>query len=254
MAVFGNYSKYYDLLYREKDYSAEAAYVSTLLRAHGAAPACPLLEIGCGTGKHALEFAKAGHPVAGLDRSPAMLEEGRARTRGVPGIRFLPGDAKDFNLGETFDAAVSLFHVMSYLTGNADLAGAFRSVSRHLKPRGLFLFDFWYGPGVLSDPPAPREKSAEDDRYLVKRKARPTVDSLTDTVRVEYLLTAVDKDTGATDEIKETHLMRYLFAPELEILLSQAGMSLLTVKEWMSLDEAPKTSSWNACAVARKKG
>nr|MBA2706707.1 SAM-dependent methyltransferase [Gemmatimonadaceae bacterium] len=56
MSVFGSYSRYYDLLYRDKDYAAESAYVASLLAVH-APGARSILEIGCGTGAHAAELS-----------------------------------------------------------------------------------------------------------------------------------------------------------------------------------------------------
>jgi SAM-dependent methyltransferase len=69
--VFDAYSRYYDLLYREKDYAAEADYVARLLRAHGAGTELP--EFGCGTGEHARLLAAHGYQVLGIDRSAQMI-------------------------------------------------------------------------------------------------------------------------------------------------------------------------------------
>ena len=57
---FKAYSKYYDLLYTGKDYSAEATYIDTLIKRHAHA-AQHILELGCGTGAHAEYLARMGY-------------------------------------------------------------------------------------------------------------------------------------------------------------------------------------------------
>src|SRR2546428_4293452 len=61
------YSAYYDLLYRDKDYAAEARFVAELVRRHGGRPPAgvELLDLACGTGRHLIELARLGMVVAG---------------------------------------------------------------------------------------------------------------------------------------------------------------------------------------------
>ena len=83
MTVFDAYSSYYDLLYRDKNYSAEAAYVLSLIRQCGTQPRT-LLELGCGTGLHATAFAESGVDVTGVDISQTMLAKAEERRRKLP--------------------------------------------------------------------------------------------------------------------------------------------------------------------------
>ena len=70
--VFSDYARYYDLLYRDKDYAAEAEYVAGLIRKfHPSARS--ILELGSGTGMHAIHLAKQGYEVTGIDISPDMI-------------------------------------------------------------------------------------------------------------------------------------------------------------------------------------
>ena len=81
--AFDAYSRYYDLLYRDKDYAAEAQYVAGALRRH-APQAKRLLELGCGTGGHAEHLARAGYAVDGFDVSDTMLARAAARRATLP--------------------------------------------------------------------------------------------------------------------------------------------------------------------------
>ena len=68
MGQFGNlYSQYYDLLYQDKDYLAETNYVDNLIQEFGRCNSKTMLDLGCGTGKHAELFCDQGYKVHGVD-------------------------------------------------------------------------------------------------------------------------------------------------------------------------------------------
>lgn len=254
MTVFAGYSRYYDLLYRDKDYAGEARYVSNLIR-HHAPEASSIMEIGCGTGAHAAELAGMGYSVTGVDMSLGMLESAQSRRSDLPSdlqsrMSFTCGDARSVRLGRKFDAVISLFHVMSYQTSNADLASAFETAKEHLRPGGVFVFDCWYGPAVLRQWPAVTRKHLSDDVTEVDRIAEPAIHAETNVVDVNYSIKVTDRLTGTTEVLRETHHMRYLFSPEIDAALSAAGMSLIDSYAWMS-DEPPGFDSWGACFVGR---
>lgn len=255
MSVFEHYARYYDLLYRDKDYAGEAAFVHRQLTAHGA-PVAGLLELGCGTGRHAVEFARLNWTVEGVDLSLGMI--GQAQTRSLQlspeiakRVRFEAGDARTLRKGKDYGVVVSLFHVMSYHTGNADVAAAMATAANHLPAGGLFLFDFWYGPAVLSDPPVVRVKRLQDERIDVTRIAEPELLSDLNQVIVHYHIVLRDKVTGGYQEIRENHAMRYFFLPELDQWLSGAGMALLKSGAWCS-QERLGTNTWYGYVLAKK--
>lgn len=81
--VYGrSLARLYDLFYGAKPYRAESRFLSGILRENGVVQGERLLELACGTGGHALELAKAGFLVTGVDRSAAMLGEARRKAAG----------------------------------------------------------------------------------------------------------------------------------------------------------------------------
>src|SRR5258708_704192 len=146
MSVFGgNYSSYYDLFYAGKDYAAEAAFVKDIIRRHNP-NATSLVEFGCGSARHAVEFARTGFSITGVDRSANMIERGQSRIDALDPrlrtkIKLMQGDATLIKSSESFEAVVSLFHVVSYQTANEALVGIFRAARSALVPDGLFDFD-----------------------------------------------------------------------------------------------------------------
>lgn len=252
-SVFNAYARYYDLLYCDKDYAGEAAYVDRLIQRHRSGTRS-LLELGSGTGKHARLLAEKGYEVHGVERSADMLAIAQAAPFGAPssGLRpptFSQGDLRDVRVGKPFEAVISLFHVISYMPANADLLKAFATARAHLVPGGLFVFDFWYGPAVLSERPAVRVKRMEDDRLAVTRLAEPVLNTEACQVEVNYHLFLRDKAADRVEEIRETHLMRYLFLPEVEHLLASSGLGLRHAEEWMT-GQTASPSTWGVCVVA----
>jgi len=250
MDRFNLYAQYYDLLYRDKDYAAEAAYVDSLIR-HQLPHARTLLNMGCGTGRHDQEFARSGYQVTGIDLSAEMIAIANQRAANNSSLTFLQADIRNAALGKTFDVVVSLFHVMSYQVNNHDLAAAISTAANHLQPGGLFIFDCWYGPGVLTDPPVTRIKQMANQHINVTRTAQPFLNDYENWVDVHYNIAIQQQGTTAVTEIAETHRMRYLFAPEIA-LLTQSNFNLLGAFEWLGMQQ-PTTQSWNAVFVLQKK-
>ncbi len=250
MSVFNEYARYYDLLYRDKDYTGEAEYVHGLIQAH-VPGARNILNIGCGSGRHDRCLVAYGYTVTGVDMSEEMLAAAKEAAMETAALEYVLGDARTVRLNRQFDAVISLFHVMSYQVTNADLKAAFATAAAHLKPGGLFLFDCWYGPGVLSDRPTNRLKELEDDIISVKRIAEPVLHPNENVVDVNYRVSISNKFTGDTKEIRETHWMRYLFMPEILEYLEQCGLQRCFFRKWME-DDAPNDTTWYLCCGAAK--
>jgi SAM-dependent methyltransferase len=256
MPVFEDYARYYNLLYRDKDYAGESAFVLDTLRGHGRAPET-LLDLGCGTGRHALEMARRGVLVTGVDMSETMLALGRETLNehaSADFVRLRQGDARSVRIGETFDAVVSLFHVMSYQNTEDDALAVMETARAHLEPGGLFMFDFWHGPGVLRDLPERRERNMENGETRIRRVAVPELRVADNLVMVNYSISLATPD--GMSGFKESHSMRYWFLPELRRLARQAGFTIVREGGWMH-DAPPSLADWNAWMLAsawRKTG
>lgn len=255
MTVFGNYARYYNLLYRDKDYGAEAKFIDKLLQTYAPSTEA-LLELGCGTGVHAALLASSGYEVCGVDVSQEMLAQAEARSRSLPPeiaskLCFLQGDLRTLRIERNFDAVISLFHVFSYQTTNQDLQAAFATAKAHLKPGGVLIFDCWYGPAVLSDRPVVRVKRLEDEEISVTRIAEPVMHANENLIDVNYQVFIKNKSSCAVEELSETHKMRYLFKPEIDYFLSENQFHPLAAGEWMTGNE-PGVQSWGVYFVAKR--
>ena len=250
MEVFKDYAYYYNTFYQDKDYKAEAAQVDSLLKKFGCG-VTSVLNYGCGTGKHDIELSKLGYCCTGIDFSDLMIDLARdnVKQEGID-IRFSVADIRCYESQEQYDSVISLFHVMSYQNRNSDILAAFRAARKALNAGGIFLFDVWYGPGVLCDKSGIRVKEIEDEKNKLVRIARPVMHDKENVVNVEYEVLVMDKKSGETKSINEVHNMRYFFRPELEFFLNEAGFELVENLDCQTLG---KTSydSWTSYFIAK---
>src|SRR4051812_47469527 len=134
---FSLFDQFYDLLYQEKDYAGESRYITSLLDQQINKPR-DLLELGCGTGNYSKHLSNAGFNITGIEKSEQMV--GLARSKAIPHFFPIVDDITTFNIDKKFDAAVSLFHVISYLTKNEEILSCLKRVAQHLNKDGLFIF------------------------------------------------------------------------------------------------------------------
>jgi SAM-dependent methyltransferase len=250
--LFDRYASFYDALYAEKDYEAECDFLVRVLGERGVGEGATILDLGSGTGNHDIPLARRGFEVTGVDRSAEMIALARekAAKAGVA-VDFIVGDVRDVSIGRTFDAVVSLFAVVCYQLTNDDLLHMFGNVRRHLESGGIFVFDGWFGPGVLSDRPTVRTKVVTDSSGdVITRIANPTLDVFAHTVEVAY---EVKRESGGqvVAETSETHPMRFLFAQEIALLLELSGLELVAFGPFMDVSRPITASDWNFSAAAR---
>lgn len=249
MEAFSDYARYYNLLYKDKDYRGEVEYIDKLIK-ENVSEAKTILDLGCGTGRHAQLLVEKKYNVYGVDVSKDMLSIAK-QIPSNPNLAFQHGDIRSLSLGNKYDIVLSLFHVMSYQTTNADLLNTFQTMYDHLNDCGVFLFDCWFGPAVLRNPPAVRIKRFEDDMSHIIRIAEPIMHPNKNTVDVNYEMIIQNKSNRVMSTLKETHRLRYLFVPEIEIFLRQAKLTMLACEEWMTRKK-PDFDTWNVMVFGKK--
>jgi len=251
--VFQRYAQVYDALYRDKDYDTECDFLNTVFRQFGKTPIKRVLDLGCGTGGHSIPLARMGYSVIGIDRSVEMLKTARrkADTFNLDGnLKFKTGDIQTAECQGTFDAVLCMFAVLSYQVSNAELTAVIANARQHLPKGGLFIADFWYGPGVLCERPSERIKDIRVGNDRIIRLVMPVLNSEENIVEVKYRILKFEKNR-LIGEIQETHNMRYLFKPELEYILTQSQFTLEHFGPFGQLHEKLSEAHWNAMFVAR---
>jgi SAM-dependent methyltransferase len=128
----------FDVMYRDAvpPWDIGRPQEAFLRLAEAGALAGRVLDVGCGTGEHALLAASRGLPATGVDASPTAIARARekARVRGLP-VRFEVGDALDLSvLGDRFDTVLDcgLFHTFD----DDERASYARSLHAAVEPDG----------------------------------------------------------------------------------------------------------------------
>lgn len=137
--LFENYGVQYDREVFAQGTTGECDFIE---REIGGDTGCRILDIGCGTGRHAIELATRGYSVVGIDLSESLLARAtqKASERGLS-IEFLRHDARELPFAEEFDLAIMLcegaFPLMETDEMNFEIL---RGAARALKPGGKLIF------------------------------------------------------------------------------------------------------------------
>lgn len=248
-----DYASHYDLIYEAKNYDAEVELIQKNLVEHSSRPVKSILDIGCGTGSHALRLAERGFEVVGVDRSPAMLDKAREKAQtGNLAVSFVEGDIRTTYLDRRFDAVVCMFAVLGYLSSNQDLSTALSLVRRHLELNGVFVFDVWFGPAVMKQAPSERFRVVNSGESELLRASSGELDIMKQLCTVAISTWEV-REAKVVRHAREQHVMRYFFPQELAAMLDHADLELLKLVPFPEGAGEPDASSWNVLGVARAK-
>lgn len=253
--IFADYSEFYDLLYEDKPYREEARFVAGLLERYAPAgePVRTILDLACGTGRHCFELEGMGYAVEGSDLSAAMIERARAAAaeRGSAAVFHNVPFQEAARIGRRFDAVISMFSAIDYLTTHRDLMVSLENVHRLLRPCGLFAFDYWNGNAVVKDYSPVRELRKQRGNLEIVRTSRTQLDRVQQIAEVNFRFECL-ADGVVQHEFAERHLVRYFFFREIETYLELCGFDLVHRSGFLADTFSP--DDWNIAVVARKKG
>ena len=249
----GIYSEVYDLIYQDKNYESECNLIEDIFRKYSKRPVQSILDLGCGTGNHAIPLAKRGYKVTGVDLSESMLEHARVKVENSKEkklLKFIQGDIRSINLKQKFDAAIMMFAVLGYQLENSDVFSTLKCVRKHLKKDSLFIFDVWYGPAVLREKPSQKIKILSNSKGRVLRVASGELDIMKHLCTVHYLVWQLEKNK-IVQEIEEHHTMRFFFLKELEFFLQVSGLEIIHWGAFPQFKSKTSESTWNIIGVAK---
>lgn len=251
---FREYAQYYDLLYQDKDYASEARFVAGLVGRFVEKPAqhTDILDLACGTGRHAIELARMEYFVEGSDLSSDMVTVARERAKqaGLP-IRFHNESFQNCNrIDKKYDAVIAMFSAIDYLTDYVDFARTLENIQGLLREGGVFVFDCWNGNAVIKDYSPVRVKRIKDGERGLLRITNTTLDPISQiaTLNFDFILLS---SGSIVREFSEVHRIRYYFPQELKDLLTASGYEVLHRCPFLKDGDVVTPSDWNLTYVAR---
>ncbi len=240
----GDYLRIYSHVLTPERAQQEAAFVEEALALQ---PGQRVLDLCCGTGRHALLLARRGLQVTALDLSAEYIEvlAHESRAQGL-GIETVVGDMRHIPYREAFDAVINMFTAFGYLETERDDMEVLHAVAAALKPGGLLLMDLLNREWVIANNEEHDwHQDAGGSIYLERRR----LDLRTSRNHVDFLVISPD---GSRRHVDGHHIRLYTLT-EIDHMLSTAGMAFEACYGGFS-GEAYSPSSRRMIVIARRNG
>ncbi|PKL07441.1 MAG: hypothetical protein CVV51_14095 [Spirochaetae bacterium HGW-Spirochaetae-7] len=136
------WTEFAPLLFGGDRWAEAPAVVDAILALSGASPGASVLDMCCGPGRHALEFAARGHPVVGIDITEPYIAAARdsAAAMGLS-AEFIHADARSWSRPGAFDLALNLFTSFGYFGTAAEDVAMLERIRESLAPGGVLVMD-----------------------------------------------------------------------------------------------------------------
>ena len=211
-----------------------------------------VLDVGCGTGTHALLFAEAGCQVTGIDidADAIAVADGKCAGRATAVPRFACQDIATLD-DDGFDLAVSLFNVINYIDCPQTLTRFLQAVAQRLAPGGVYVFDCWNGLAALLDPPRDQETEIDAGDECITVSTHPRIDHMRQSVHVANQVTVTRSD-GGTDRFSHDYTSTLWTPWHLRQLLALAGFGNVSICQWMQPNKPADEQSWRIMCICRR--
>lgn len=250
----GKHAVYYDIFYRDKSYAEEAAFLHECFQKYSHGENKRLLELACGTGRHAFELEKLGYQIVATDYSNDLLDVARRNAEQMRShVEFQFQDMRDLSLKPGyFDTAYCLFDSIGYLQTNEAIQQALVGVHEHLRQDGLFACEFWHAAAMLRNYEPERLRTWKTDEGEIVRISKTRLDVQRQVAEVTYIIDEVGPN-GYSNHLEETQTNRYFLVQEMAAFLQNAGfepVDWLTAYIW---DKPIDENTWHILAIARRE-
>ena len=243
------YSKYYDLIYETKDYKKECDRVENLIEHNPKIK--KILDIGCGTCNHSIEFSKRGYHVVALDQSNEMLKIAKKKIaeKKIKNIQLVQGNAEMFALKKQvkFDAVFLLFYVLGYIK---NLEEFIKNIKKHLKKNALLIFDFWHESAINHKSPGTSIKKFNQNQMEFIKISKGKINKKKKLIEIN-IRTSLEKEGNLVSKSEELHLVKYYNLEFLKIFFERNGFKLIRFEDFNHQGTPPNKKSWNAYGVSR---
>jgi SAM-dependent methyltransferase len=219
--IYSKYGEYYDLIYSIKNYDGECESLISYFKKFSKDEIKSILDVGCGTGEHSIRFAEKGYNVVGVDLSDVMISQAKRKVkrRSLP-VEFFVQDMRNFSLKKKFDAVICLFGTFGYCTKDNEITATLRKIRDHLKPQGLFIFDFWPVHAYISRKHWQSVREVKKEDIYIIRIMDCTFELETNMINLKIRCNVV-RNARLIESFQEEHRLRTFTLPEIVHILKE---------------------------------
>ena len=98
-----------------------------------------ILDMGCGTGRHAVALAKNGYQVTAVDNASVLFEKAKNDNKDISNLNFVSGDVRYLEEKNKYDAVICLFDVVGSYPKVNDNVKIIKSAYESLKRNGILI-------------------------------------------------------------------------------------------------------------------
>jgi cyclopropane fatty-acyl-phospholipid synthase-like methyltransferase len=250
----GRHAELYDVIYAEKDYLHEGKFVAGLLEKFSLSAGKKVLELACGTGRHAMTLESLGYDVTATDYSADMIKVAQKNAAPLQSkVTFTVNDMRSLgsDLGE-FDGVVCLFDSIGYVQTNESIRAVFSGVHERLKKDGIFIFEYWHAAAMLRSYEPLRVKRIPLPNGELVRISETKIDAARQLASVSYDLIELS-NAGTYTRTCETQTNRFFLLGEMEQILDSAGFDVLSSHAGFTDSQQIDENTWHVVAVVRRK-
>lgn len=161
-------SPYYHLLYRNRNNEEADQFINQLIQFFKPPAGSSMLDIPCGSGRHAIRLAELGYNVTGADIAEESIRQ--AKNFENDHLHFFCHDIRNkFHLNH-FDWVLNLFTSFGYFNNEKDSHDAFSTLANALKENGILVIDFLNAVKVRKHLPSTFNDRTGDVLFFINKK------------------------------------------------------------------------------------
>ena len=256
MSIYEKFGEHYDLIYQGiVNYEKECDALEKIFAKLCQRKPKSILDIGCGTGSHAVILSKRGYNVTGIDISKTMIKKAKEKAKKEKvKAEFFVQDMRNIKLNKKFDCAICIFGGFGYILKYEDLVNAFSGLRQHLNKGGLFIFEFWNVGGIRPSPYQSWMKT-QDDNVTLYRLSESNFDPQTNVLNIDFHFILIRKDK-LVETFNETHKIKCYTLAEIRKYLEDNEFKLVSDYDWDGKNETefktPRKETFRILAIAKK--
>jgi SAM-dependent methyltransferase len=231
---------YYHTLYKNRNTAEASAFVNRLLRYLSPPGDARILDLACGSGRHAIELASKGYDVTGIDLSPESIRI--ASLSESDNLHFFIHDMRNIFRTRYYQYIFNFFTSFGYFERASEDQRAMRAISSGLVEGGTLVIDYLNVVRAVSQLVPKATMEIDGIQFNIERKA--------DDRFIYKYIEVMDKPRNETHHFMErVSILNY---QQFEHLLADAGLTLLTAFGSYALDPFDAATSDRLILIAQR--